>query len=187
MLYTNNGDSITEEGAGLAEAAIAELKKLQSLVLKYQDDSQTFRHMEDLAGASTGADEDKIRAIRKLAAQKQLTAVENLLEIQAATDSEKILATKTLSAVDKALSEEEARKILGDLIETLSKQQYVEAEYVFGIYIALGEKDQAMEYLEKTGDGGHVLPNLLLMKYDPIYYDISIDPRFIAVIKNLGC
>jgi len=43
----------------------------------------------------------------------------------------------------------EAESVLGELKE-LSKQQYVSAYYMATIYTALGENDQAFEWLEKA-------------------------------------
>jgi len=78
---------------------------------------------------------------------------------------------------------EEAMKTLAELRAGLEKGQ--DNEFAIGqVYIGLGEKEQAMDWLEKAyekriGDFGH-------LKCDPIYRSLRDEPRFVALLKKVG-
>jgi tetratricopeptide (TPR) repeat protein len=77
----------------------------------------------------------------------------------------------------------EAEKVLDQLHE-LSKQRYVSPFYIAVIYVGLGQKDQAFEWLEKAyEEHDHALEAL---KVDPMLDSVRSDPRFIALMEKMG-
>ncbi len=78
---------------------------------------------------------------------------------------------------------DEAKKILNEVIE-LSKHSYVSPLCISLIYVGLGQKDQAFEWLEKAYDErDHWMSSLKVL---PILDSIRSDPRFIALLKKMG-
>jgi serine/threonine protein kinase/Flp pilus assembly protein TadD len=78
---------------------------------------------------------------------------------------------------------EEAVKVVAQMHE-LSKQRYVPA-YGFGMaYAALGDKDQAFQWLERSfQDGGW---EITFLKVDPALDSLRSDPRFDDLVKRVG-
>jgi serine/threonine-protein kinase len=78
---------------------------------------------------------------------------------------------------------EEAVKVVAQMHE-LSKQRYVPA-YGFGMaYAALGDKDQAFQWLERSfQDGGW---EITFLKVDPALDSLRSDPRFNDLVKRVG-
>jgi hypothetical protein len=72
--------------------------------------------------------------------------------------------------------------VLGQL-EELSKQKYVPAFFIAIIYVGLGEKDQAFEWLEKAYQERN--PNLVNLKVQPIFDPIRSDPRFANLVQRV--
>jgi tetratricopeptide (TPR) repeat protein len=79
--------------------------------------------------------------------------------------------------------DKDAHKIL-DQLEKLSKEKYVDAYPFAYIYIGLGDKDKAFEYLEKCFEFGDLY--LLYLPIDPIFKELHDDPRFKAILKKMG-
>jgi serine/threonine protein kinase/Flp pilus assembly protein TadD len=79
--------------------------------------------------------------------------------------------------------DEEAQKILSQL-EKLSKEKYVDTYPFAYIYIGLGDKDKAFEYLEKSFEIGDMY--LLYLPIDPLFKELHNDPRFEALLKKMG-
>jgi len=77
----------------------------------------------------------------------------------------------------------EAQKILEQLLQ-VSKQKYVPASAIALIYIGLGEKDQAFEWLEKAYETHD--PRLLELRVSPLVDSLRSDPRFKALLKKMG-
>jgi|ERR1043166_4999338 tetratricopeptide (TPR) repeat protein len=77
----------------------------------------------------------------------------------------------------------EAEKKLAELQE-LSKQQYVSPALFASIYAALGEKDQAFDWLNKSIDE-HGLDTGRL-KVDMRFDNLRSDPRFTELLKRVG-
>ena len=78
---------------------------------------------------------------------------------------------------------DKAKKVLNKLIE-LSKHSYVSPWGISLIYVGLGQKDQAFEWLEKAYDErDHWMSSLKVL---PILDSIRSDPRFIALLKKMG-
>jgi TolB-like protein/Flp pilus assembly protein TadD len=77
----------------------------------------------------------------------------------------------------------EARQILDQLTEE-AKTRYV-SEYAFAvIYLALGEKDRALDWLEKAARA-HAGPFINLIKVDPYLDPLHGDPRFEALVSAI--
>jgi eukaryotic-like serine/threonine-protein kinase len=78
---------------------------------------------------------------------------------------------------------EEATKVVGQMHE-LAKQRYVPA-YGFGIaYAALGDKDQAFQWLERTLQDRSW--EITFLKVDPNLDSLHSDPRFSDLVKRVG-
>jgi len=76
----------------------------------------------------------------------------------------------------------EAQKMLNEL-EKKSKQQYISSIYFSTIYIGLGEKDRAFEWLEKAYNERSVW--LIYIHRSPIYDSIRSDPRYTDLLKKM--
>jgi len=78
---------------------------------------------------------------------------------------------------------DEALKVVAQMQE-LDKQRYVPA-YGFGFaYAALGDKDQAFQWLERSlQDGGW---EITFLKVDPALDNLRSDPRFNDLVKRVG-
>jgi eukaryotic-like serine/threonine-protein kinase len=78
---------------------------------------------------------------------------------------------------------DEALKVVAQMHE-LAKQRYVPA-YGFGlVYAALGDKDQAFQWLERSlQDGGW---EITFLKVDPALDSLRSDPRFADLVKRVG-
>ncbi len=73
---------------------------------------------------------------------------------------------------------EKALKILNYLLEK-EKQTYVPPYYIARLYIALGDKDKAFEWFDKTG-------RIWTIKTDAMLDPIRDDPRFQKIIKRMN-
>jgi TolB-like protein/DNA-binding winged helix-turn-helix (wHTH) protein/Flp pilus assembly protein TadD len=77
---------------------------------------------------------------------------------------------------------DEAWKILDELKEA-SKQRYVSPFAFALIYIGLGDKDQAFEWLNKTADEDPY--RIAFLKVNPRFDSLRSDPRFDALLKRM--
>jgi len=75
----------------------------------------------------------------------------------------------------------EAQSLLGKMIE-LSKRRYVSPLYLATVYTGLGEKDQAIEQLNKAYDNRH--PGLVLIRVEPLYDSLRDDGRFQELLRR---
>jgi serine/threonine-protein kinase len=78
---------------------------------------------------------------------------------------------------------QEADKSFHELLE-LSKQRFVSPGQIGIIYIALGEKDKAFEWLEEARKVYDL--NLMRMKVERRFDPLRSDPRFDALVKRIG-
>ncbi len=78
---------------------------------------------------------------------------------------------------------DEALKILDELKER-SKETYVQPTWMAVIHIALGQKDQAFDWLQKAYQDRSGW--LLYLKVDPIFDSLRPDPRFVDLLKRVG-
>jgi TolB-like protein len=77
----------------------------------------------------------------------------------------------------------EARQILDQLTEE-AKTRYVSAYAFAVIYLALDEKDQALDWLEKAARD-HAGPSINLIKVDPYLDPLHGNPRFEALVSTI--
>ncbi len=77
----------------------------------------------------------------------------------------------------------EARRILAEL-KTLSKRQYVSPVHMALVSIGLGEKEQALEWLEKAYEARSF--ELIQVKTSPAFYGLRSHPRFIDLFRRVG-
>jgi len=75
----------------------------------------------------------------------------------------------------------EAQKVLDQLTD-LSKQKYVSAVFRANIYVGLGEKDKAFEWLEKAYEDH----SIYLVKVDPTFDPLRSDPRFADLLRRMN-
>ncbi len=111
---------------------------------------------------------------------------EGIYEIQrgiALLDPSPVLQATLAYAYGLLGQKEEAQKILNDLLE-LSKRQYVSPYNFALIYIALGDKDQAFDYLDKAFERRE--DSLVSLKVNPRFDSLRSDPRFDSLLKRIG-
>ena len=77
----------------------------------------------------------------------------------------------------------EAQVVLNQLMER-SRQGYVSPYYFALLYTGLGEKDLALEWLEKAYEERQ--PYLYLLKVEPVFDGLHSDPRFQDLLRRLG-
>jgi serine/threonine-protein kinase len=78
---------------------------------------------------------------------------------------------------------EKARGILGDLAER-SRRSYVPPTSIAVIYAGLGEKENALEWLEKAWGEQDV--GLHTLKVHPIFNGLCTDPRFQDLLRRMN-
>jgi serine/threonine-protein kinase len=79
---------------------------------------------------------------------------------------------------------EEALKIVAEMKERGEKQQRVSPMGLANVYAALGDKDQAFEWLEKAYR--ERAPQLRGIKIGPVWDPLRSDPRFADLLKRIG-
>lgn len=77
----------------------------------------------------------------------------------------------------------EARQVLAEL-ETLSKRRYVSALYPAAIYVALGDKDRAFDWLERAVDERSTY--VVQINVEPVFDLLRSDPRFRALLRRMN-
>jgi tetratricopeptide (TPR) repeat protein len=77
----------------------------------------------------------------------------------------------------------EAMKILREL-EAQAKRERVSPAYIARIYIGLGEKDRAFEWLRTSYEERS--DHLLSIGVDPVYDPLRSDPRFTELLRGIG-
>src|SRR5438874_2539410 len=75
-----------------------------------------------------------------------------------------------------------AEQILGEL-EELAKHQYVNSSAFAAIYLGLGEKKKALDWLDKCYENQESA--CWLLKVDPIYDSVRNEPRFQALVQKV--
>jgi eukaryotic-like serine/threonine-protein kinase len=108
-----------------------------------------------------------------------LAAFQKLRQLNDTTDNLALVAYGHAVGGDK----EAARKILEELMAP-EKQPFVAGPHFAFIHIALGEKDQACDWLEKAFavHSGY----LTLLKIEPVYDSLRSEPRFVALLKKMN-
>lgn len=107
---------------------------------------------------------------------------QGISELQKATahpDSRALLAY----AFSTAGKRSEARKLLDEL-EQESKNKYVASAPVAIAYIGIGERERAIELLEKAYD--ERLWEMAMLKTNPVFDPLRSDPRFESLVQRVG-
>ncbi|MBZ5587276.1 MAG: tetratricopeptide repeat protein [Acidobacteriia bacterium] len=78
---------------------------------------------------------------------------------------------------------DEARNMLDELL-ALAKRRYVSSYYVAGVFIGLGDRDRAFEWLGRAGDERASL--LGSLRVDPAFDPLQSDPRFAVLLARVG-
>ena len=78
---------------------------------------------------------------------------------------------------------DEALRTVNKMKET-SQRRYVQAYAFAQVYAALGEKDQAFLWLEKSYED-HA-PDIAMIKVDPTLDNLHSDPRFAGLVRRMG-
>lgn len=76
----------------------------------------------------------------------------------------------------------EARRVVAEL-ERESKQRYVPALYLAGIYTGLGEKDRAFDWLWRAVEERSTY--VIHLKIEPVFDPLRDDPRFRALLQRM--
>jgi tetratricopeptide (TPR) repeat protein len=84
----------------------------------------------------------------------------------------------------KAGRKDEAQKLLNQLKE-LSTQKYVPAYSISEIYVGLGEKENAFEWLEKAYEERSARLGVSI-KCDPLFDPLRSDPRFADLLRRMN-
>ena len=79
----------------------------------------------------------------------------------------------------------EAQKLL-DRLNRLSKQEYVPALFRAEIYLGLGEKDRAIEWLENSYDDRSLTSSCRRIKLDPEFDPLRSDARFQDLLRRMN-
>ena len=77
----------------------------------------------------------------------------------------------------------EAQKVLVEL-KDLSQRRYVSPYGIAMIYVGLGDKEQAFQWLERANDERNT--ELTLLKVDPRLNPLRDDPRFKDLLKRMN-
>lgn len=77
----------------------------------------------------------------------------------------------------------EALALLEELLE-ISKREYVEPMFIVIIYAALGDKEQAMQWLQKGYENR--TPYMTYLKTEPGLDPLRSDPRFVELCRKMG-
>jgi len=70
------------------------------------------------------------------------------------------------------------------LIDELSRRPYPPPASIAIIYLGLGDKDRAFEWLSKAYEERST--ELIWLKVEPLYDPVRPDPRFIELLKRVG-
>jgi tetratricopeptide (TPR) repeat protein len=76
-----------------------------------------------------------------------------------------------------------AREILADL-KRLSQRRYVSSYDMAVLYLGLGEKKQALEWLEKAYGERYAL--LIYLGVEPTFDSLRAEPRFQGLLRRIG-
>ncbi|HEX4998952.1 MAG TPA: TIR domain-containing protein [Terriglobia bacterium] len=80
-------------------------------------------------------------------------------------------------------NKEKARQAAQSFEERYARQ-YFPASYIALIYIALGDKDSALKWLNQSYEDRS--DEMILLKVDPAYDSLRNDPRFDELVKRIG-
>jgi TolB-like protein/Tfp pilus assembly protein PilF len=87
------------------------------------------------------------------------------------------------NALAVAGRKKDALSVLGDL-QKLSKERHVSPYSIALVYVGLGDRDHAFEWLERAY--AERSPRLVVLKVEPMLDSIRSDPRFGALMAKMG-
>jgi adenylate cyclase len=108
---------------------------------------------------------------------------------QAVALYEKAQAATHFPSVGQAITyakmgrQEDARRILEQLIEK-SRQQYVAADSIAAVYVALGEKEEAFRWLDRAVEEHS--GSFYSYMFRPEFRALRSDPRFAELLRRIG-
>ncbi len=74
-----------------------------------------------------------------------------------------------------------------DQLSKLSKQEYVPAGFIAMIFVGMGQKDKAFEWLEKSYEERFVVgAGSTDIKVDPVFDPLRSDPRFADLLRRMN-
>ncbi|MBZ5660149.1 MAG: protein kinase [Acidobacteriia bacterium] len=79
----------------------------------------------------------------------------------------------------------EAQKVLDQLTE-LSKKKYIQPRLLARIYVGLGDKDKAFEYLEKSYEDRSIETGFGTINVDPNFDSLRSDPRYTDLLRRMN-
>ncbi len=79
----------------------------------------------------------------------------------------------------------EAQKVLDQLTE-LSKKKYFQPRLLARIYVGLGDKDKAFEYLEKSYEDRSIETGFGTINVDPNFDSLRSDPRYTDLLRRMN-
>jgi len=146
------------------DEAIAQLRKTLGI-------DPTFYYAHDTLGIAFQLKGDMPAAIAEYTKAQQLT--------------DNNLGSRVLLAAAKAQSgdKEAAVQMLAEL-EELSQNRYVRAFWRAVLYLSLGNRDEAIRWLEQ-GVAGHEETDIIFIKVDPMLDPLRGDPRFEALVQKV--
>ena len=103
--------------------------------------------------------------------QKLINAPGDILEAEAALGNAYALAGRRT----------DAQKILDGMLTT-AQQRYISPLYVATVYTGLGDRDKAIEWLNKAYDNRH--PGLVLIRVEPMFDSLRSDSRFQQLLSR---
>jgi pentatricopeptide repeat protein len=108
---------------------------------------------------------------------------EGLEEVKRAFEIGMSFSSDLAYAYVKAGNPEEARRILADLLER-GRTKYVAPTILAGVCAVLGEKERAIEWLERAySERSGYLP---WTRIDFVFESIWNDPRYLALLQKMG-
>ncbi|MCM3869990.1 MAG: protein kinase [Pyrinomonadaceae bacterium] len=116
--------------------------------------------------------------------QKQMYSEATTEYQRAATFAKGHVLVSAMTGYNYAVSgnQEEARKILKELKDRSSREWIPPLRFAI-IYAGLGQKDQALEWLNRANDELDLL--LIYIKVSPFFDALRKDPRFVALLARL--
>ena len=73
-----------------------------------------------------------------------------------------------------------------DQLNAISRAKVCSGRIQSWIYVALGEKDQAFEWLEKAYEDRSIGGPFVMIKADPIYDPLRSDPRLADLLRRMN-
>jgi eukaryotic-like serine/threonine-protein kinase len=129
------------------------------------------------------ADAHDCLGLSYLAEKKYGRAIEECREAVSVSGNDVIRAVDLAQAYAQAGHKRAARRMLNDW-SARAKRSYVPPVFFAQVYVALGDKDHALTWLEKAYAVRD--PYLVWLKVDPAFDSLRSEPQFQKLIRRLG-